>query len=218
MLLIILGIVISYLIGSIPTAYIFGRLLKGIDIRKFGSGNIGATNAFRVLGRGAGAAVLLIDILKGFISVVFVGDYILLKALPLAPEALRIILGLSCICGHNWTIFLRFRGGKGVATTLGVLSGLAFRLAGLKIILGFLILTWLLIVVIIGIVSVASVLTAIALPVYMLIVRPSAILIATSILLCVFVIIRHKSNIKRLFQGKEPRLFFKKSQSQQKPT
>lgn len=208
---IILGIFISYLIGSMPTAYIFGRLLKGIDIRNFGSGNVGATNALRVLGKGAGITVLVIDILKGFLAVVFLGDLVVLKVTFIPEETLRLILGLCCILGHNWTIFLRFKGGKGIATTFGVLLGLAIKIAGLKSILGLVILTWILIFVIARIVSVASVLTAISLPVYMIIFKQSNALILLSVLLCIIVILRHKSNLKRAFQGKEPRLTFKKS-------
>jgi glycerol-3-phosphate acyltransferase PlsY len=104
---IILGILVSYFIGSIPVAYLFGRLLKGIDIREFGSGNVGATNALRVLGKGAGITVLVLDILKGFIAVVFLGNFVAIKA-GIPEVTTRILLGLSCICGHNWTIFLRF--------------------------------------------------------------------------------------------------------------
>ena len=208
---IILGIFISYLIGSIPTAYIFGRLLKGIDIRQFGSGNVGATNALRVLGTGQGIAVLVLDILKGSLAVIFLGNLIYPKVAFVSDEILRIILGLSCICGHNWTIFLRFKGGKGIATTFGVLFGLSIKIAGLKVILSLIILTWLLIFVIVRIVSVASVLSGIAFPIYMIIFKQSNILRFTSILISIFILLRHKSNIKRVFQGKESRLRFKKS-------
>ncbi len=207
MLWIILGITISYLLGSIPTAYIFGRLLKGIDIRRFGSGNIGATNALRVLGKGWGITVLLLDILKGFLAVVFLGDILALKTLFIPQDTLRIILGLICICGHNWTIFLNFKGGKGIATTLGVLLGLSVKIAGLKLVVGLLVLTWVIIFLLVRIVSFASVLTAIALPIYTTIFKQSKIVVFSSILLCIFALIRHKSNLKRIFQGKEPRLF-----------
>jgi len=211
MLWIILGILVSYLIGSIPTAYVFGRLLKGIDIRNFGSGNVGATNAFRVLGRGPGITVLVLDILKGFVAVVFLGNVLVSKVTFMPQETLRLILGLSCISGHNWTIFLSFKGGKGIATTFGVLGGLSIKIASLKLILSLLILTWILIFVIVRIVSVASVLSGIALPVYTIIFKESNALILLSVLLCIFVILRHKSNLKRVFQGKEPRLTFKRS-------
>ena len=203
---IILGIIASYLIGSVPTAYIFGRLLKGIDIRKFGSGNVGATNALRVLGKGPGAAVLILDILKDFIVVVYLGDFIIARSALISTEALRIILGLSCISGHNWTVFLQFKGGKGVATTLGVLLGLSVKIVGVKLILAIA-LTWFVVFLIARIVSVASVATGIAIPIYMLIFKQSLILILSGALLCIFIILRHVSNLKRFFQGKEKRLF-----------
>lgn len=211
MLWIILAIAISYLIGSIPVAYIFGRLLKGIDIRKFGSGNIGATNALRVLGKGPGITVLVLDILKGFVVVLFLGNFITSKITSISDEILRIILGLSCISGHNWTIFLKFKGGKGVATTFGVLLGLATKIGALRVTFSLAVLTWLAIFFIFRIVSLASVLTGIALPIYMTIFRQSGILIFASAIISVFIIIRHRSNLKRLFQGKEPPITFRKS-------
>ncbi|MFA5276547.1 MAG: glycerol-3-phosphate 1-O-acyltransferase PlsY [Candidatus Omnitrophota bacterium] len=211
MLWITTGIIVSYLIGSIPTAYIFGRLLKGVDIRKYGSGNVGATNALRVLGRRAGITVLILDIFKGFFTVVFIGNLVLGKGVPLiSEETLRLILGFSCICGHNWTIFLNFRGGKGIAASLGVLIGLAFKIGALKIVLGLLILTWFIVFFLLGIVSIASVITAIALPVFIALFAQTPILICASLLLCIFIIVRHKSNLKRFFKGEEPRLNFKK--------
>jgi glycerol-3-phosphate acyltransferase PlsY len=203
---IIFAIAISYLIGSIPTAYIFGRVLKGIDIRNFGSGNVGATNAFRLLGKAPGITVLILDIIKGFVAVLFLGNFISLKVPTDYNSLFRIILGISCILGHNWTIFLGFKGGKGVATTLGVLLGLSIKIPGLKLIIGLLILTWLSVFIISRTVSLASVLASISLPIYMAIFRQSPTLIVLSILLCVFSILRHKSNIKRILEGKEPRL------------
>ncbi|MBP7216705.1 MAG: glycerol-3-phosphate acyltransferase, partial [Candidatus Omnitrophica bacterium] len=135
MLWILLGIIISYCIGSFPTAFVFGRLIKGIDIRQFGSGNVGATNALRVLGKKVGITVLCIDIAKGFICVFVIGYFFQ----GLIPETLaivsRLLFGVSCIIGHNWTIFLQFKGGKGVASTLGVLIGLAATIPGLYIVL-----------------------------------------------------------------------------------
>jgi len=211
MLRIISGIIISYLVGSIPTAYIFGRLLKGIDIRKFGSGNVGATNALRVLGRGPGISVLVLDILKGFIVVTLLADILSSAVTGVSVETLRIIFGLSCICGHNWTVFLRFKGGKGIATTFGVLLGLAIKIGGLKVILALSVITWLIIFFMSRIVSLSSVITGIALFVYMFAFKQSNTLKFLSIILAIFIIIRHKSNLKRILQGKEPRLTFKKS-------
>ena len=210
MLWIIIGVIASYFIGSIPTAYISGRLIKGIDIRKHGSGNVGATNALRVLGKSAGITVLILDIFKGFVTVVFLGNFIAGNSPFISEEEVRLILGISCICGHNWTIFLNFQGGKGIATTLGVLLGLAFKIGALKIILGILAIIWLAVFLILGIVSIASVFTAIALPILVILFGQTHVLISASILLCIFVIIRHKSNLKRFFKGQEPRLNFKK--------
>jgi glycerol-3-phosphate acyltransferase PlsY len=205
---IIIATFISYLIGSIPTAYIFGRLLKGIDIRNFGSGNVGATNALRVLGRWPGITVLALDILKGFIPVVFLGNFLSPQINYIPQEVWRIILGLSSIAGHSWTVFLNFKGGKGIATSFGVLLGLAIKIPGLKIILALLILSWLLIFILTRIVSLASILSAVLLPVYMLLFRQTITLIISSLILSIFIILRHRSNLQRLWQGKEPRLKF----------
>jgi glycerol-3-phosphate acyltransferase PlsY len=210
MLWIIITICASYLLGSIPTAYIFGRLLKGIDIRDFGSGNVGATNALRVLGKPVGITVLIIDILKGVLAVALLGNLLSAKVSFLPPEILRVMSGLCAIAGHNWTIFLNFKGGKGVATTFGVLAGLAFNIPGLKLILILTIATWLTVFIIARIISVASVISAIAMPVYMLVFKQSGILLFLSIILCLFIILRHKPNIKRVLRGKEPRLKFGK--------
>jgi len=210
MLLIFTGIIVSYIIGSIPTAYIFGYLFKGIDIRKFGSGNVGATNAWRVLGKPVGITVLILDILKGYTTVVFLGNFLASRINLADKTILPILLGLSCISGHNWTLFLGFKGGKGVATTLGVLLALSMQVSGLKLILLLLILTWVLILIMTRIISVASVLTSISLPVYSVIFRQSNVVIFLSILLCTLSILRHKSNLKRVLEGKESRLKFKK--------
>jgi len=215
MLWIIIGILTSYLIGSIPTAYIFGRLLKGVDIRNFGSGNVGATNALRVLGKGPGITVLLLDILKGLIAVVFLGDFIISKNIVLSDQSVRLLFGVGSIAGHNWTVFLNFKGGKGIATTFGVLIGLSFKIQGLSLILSLVILTWFLVFFATRIVSLASVVSGIVLPLYLLsfkhIFKQPNSLIFLSVLLCLFIILRHISNLKRILQGKESRLSFKKS-------
>lgn len=206
-LVLITVIIVSYLIGSIPTAYIFGRLLKGIDIRKCGSGNVGATNAMRVLGKKAGISVLLIDILKGFTAVFFLGNIVSAEITFVSYELLNIMLGLSCIIGHNWTIFLQFKGGKGMATTLGVLAGLTVKIAGLRAVLGLSILVWLVVFLIVRIVSVASVMSAIALPILTWVFKQSGVLIFSSIVLSALAVFRHKSNLKRVLKGEEKRLF-----------
>jgi len=211
MLWIFAAIIISYLIGSIPTAYIFGWLLKGIDIRKVGSGNVGATNALRALGRGPGITVLILDIAKGFIVALLLGNYFSEKITLMQAQNLRIIMGLCCICGHNWTVFLNFKGGKGVATTFGVLIGLALKIAGLNYIVGLLILIWLVVFMLSRMVSLASILAGVSLPVMTVLFKQPLLLIMLSILLFVFVLIRHRSNVARILQGTESRLSFKKN-------
>jgi acyl phosphate:glycerol-3-phosphate acyltransferase len=205
---IILGIIINYFIGSIPTAYIFGRLLKGIDIRQYGSGNVGATNALRVLGKGIGITVLAIDIVKGFLPLLLWGDFFAVRT-PIDPEIVYIILGVSCICGHNWTIFLNFKGGKGIATTLGMLLAMAVKVQGLGLVIGLVLLIWVITFVISRIVSLSSIVAAGTLPVFMIVFRQPLTLIIASLLLSCFTIYRHKSNIQRLRQGKESTIRFK---------
>lgn len=208
MLWIILAITVSYLIGSIPTAYLFGRLLKGMDIRKFGSGNVGATNAFRVLGVGIGITVLILDMFKGFLVVFFLGNFILSQTIPFSAETLRLILGLSCIAGHNWTIFLGFKGGKGIATTLGVLIALASKIADLNTVLVLIILTWVLVFILAGrIVSLASVVAAITFPVYTIVFKQPKALVFFSFMISFLIILRHKSNLKKFFRREEKKLF-----------
>lgn len=110
----------AYLLGAVPFAYLAGRLLKGLDIRQHGSGNVGATNVFRVLGKGPGAAVLALDMAKGWLAAAW-----LPSLAPLPTAAWPALLGLAAVLGHSYTCFLGFRGGKGVATSAGVLLGLA---------------------------------------------------------------------------------------------
>ncbi|MFZ2602582.1 MAG: glycerol-3-phosphate 1-O-acyltransferase PlsY [Candidatus Omnitrophota bacterium] len=210
MLLISLGIISSYLLGSIPTAYLYGRIFKGIDIRSKGSGNVGAANALRVFGKKAGIVVLLIDIIKGLICVILIGDYFTSRTVIVEANLLRFILGIACISGHNWTVFLRFRGGKGVATTFGVLIGLSFKVYGLAIVLSLVITTWLVMIFATRIVSLASVSSAIIFPLLMVMFKYSQGLIVLSFLVSAFLIFRHLPNVKRFLQGKEPRLSFKK--------
>ena len=200
--MVLLGIIISYLLGSIPTAYIFGRILKGIDIRKFGSGNVGATNAFRLLGLSWGVVVLVLDILKGLISVTLLANYFL-NFWDGSGVILRIIFGIACICGHNWSIFLQLKGGKGVATSLGILTGLGITVTGLRLIISLVILIWLIVFLAFRIVSLASVLSAISLPLFMFIFNASKELLILGIILSIIIILRHKKNLSGLFRGKE---------------
>lgn len=197
-MLIFLGILCSYFLGSIPTAYILGKLLKGIDIRQHGSGNVGATNAFRILGKSAGIIVLLIDILKGFLAVVVVGN-----VFDFDQVFLRILLGVVVVIGHNWTIFLQFKGGKGIATSLGVLIGLAFQFESLRFVLVVTLLAWSIPFLISGYVSLASMIAALVLPVAMFLTQQSWELLLLGFVFCIFILIRHIPNTKRLLAGQE---------------
>ncbi len=203
--MIIFGIILSYLIGSIPTAYIFGKILKGIDIRQHGSGNVGATNVFRVLGKKPGIAVLLLDILKGVVAVVLVSDLLgLTKVIHL------VILAAMVVCGHNWTVFLKFKGGKGIATSLGVLIGLTIKIAVIRPVLIWVVLIWILCFLITRIISISSIIATTCLPIIMVLTNQEITIICLGIIFCLFVVLRHKANIRRLFAGQEPRvpLFF----------
>ena len=204
----ICAIIISYLIGSIPTAYIFGRIVKGVDIRKHGSGNVGATNAFRVLGAGFGITVLLLDALKGLVCVVTLADYILGRGFALNPLMLRVVLGLTAVAGHSWTVFLNFKGGKGMAVTLGVLVGLSIKFPVLRIILLAEIALWLAVFLSSRIVSLASIVSAIAFPIFFIIFKQPPYLILMSFILSLLIVFRHKSNISRLLRGQESRINF----------
>lgn len=195
---IFLLILLSYLIGSVPSAYILGKILRGIDIRKFGSGNVGATNAFRVLGIAPGVFVLIFDLSKGFFCVTYLVNF-----LNLTTSLARVLAGLCCVSGHNWTVFLGFKGGKGIATTLGVLVGLAIKIENLGLVVGLVILTWLIVFFLTRIVSLASILSGITLPVYMILFKQSNILVLLSVILSGFILVRHRLNIKRLLCGKE---------------
>lgn len=208
-MILISGLLLSYLIGSIPTAYIFGKVFKGIDIRRHGSGNVGATNAFRVLGPGMGAAVLVLDTLKGAICVVPVADFIL-EQQAINELLIRVLCGVIAVLGHSFTVFLNFKGGKGMAATLGVLIGLSLKFSVLRIILLSEILIWLMVFLSSRIVSLASLVSAVTFPVFFIVLRQPWPLILMSLGLSVFIIARHKSNITRLLKNQEPRLTLNK--------
>lgn len=198
----LLGLVSAYLIGSIPTAYIFGRLLKGIDIRQFGSGNIGATNTFRIIGRVPGLIVLAIDILKGFICVSYIADLFLYISPAARPELYKVVVGMAVIAGHNWTLFLKFKGGKGVATSAGVVIALIPKIFWL----GFSV--WMIIIALTGYVSLASIITSISIPIFTLIFGESTEIVVFMSLLCLAIVYKHRSNIQRLKSGQEKKIGF----------
>lgn len=200
-------ILAAYLLGSIPTGYLVARA-RGIDIRTVGSGNIGATNAFRVLGPAAGSAVLLADALKGFAA-----SYWLIPALQLAGVAAhnditeRVVAGFAAILGHTFTCWLRFKGGKGIATSAGVYFAVAWPAAAIA--LG----SWIVVFLATRYVSVASIVAAIALPTGVWVTfrtHGSVALGLATTALGAMVIWKHRSNLARLRAGTENRVVFKR--------
>ena len=201
LLLTVLSLGIAYFLGAIPTGYWCGKWLKGIDIREHGSKNMGATNVFRVLGKGPGVAVLIIDILKGIIPVTVITD-----ALGLNDPLVLVLTGIAAVAGHNWTIFLGFKGGKGVATSLGVLIGLAIEIPGIRLAIVLTVGVWLVLFLVFAYVSLASLSAAVALPILMVVFNAPFSVTAMSMLLCVFIVLRHRPNISRLIKGQENRI------------
>jgi glycerol-3-phosphate acyltransferase PlsY len=193
--------VAGYLLGSIPTGYLVARA-KGIDIRTVGSGNIGATNAFRILGKPAGIFVLVVDGLKGFAACSWLADFVvqLFAVAPEQIENLRIVAGICAILGHNFTCWLKFKGGKGIATSAGVYFALAPLAAGIA--LG----TWIIVFALGRYVSVASIAAAVALPTAVWLTNGSRFLGIVTTALGLLAIYKHKSNIQRLLNGTERRL------------
>ena len=210
MLWIIIGIAISYLLGSIPCAYIFVKVFKRQDIRDIGSGNVGATNASRILGKELGILVLLLDMLKGFTAVVFLPHLLPLQETNVSLGLISLIFGISAISGHIWTIFLSFKGGKGVATMLGVLFGAALKISGVNLVLLMVLLTWVIVFVISRIISLSSVIAALFLPLFFILFTEGNALVYISMAVSFLIILRHKSNLSRLIKGQEPHFSFKK--------
>ena len=202
MLFALAAIIAAYLIGSIPTAYIFGKTLKGIDIRKYGSGNVGATNVFRTVGKVPGIIVLVLDYLKGVIAVTLIPHLVHMVTSDFVADksVFYIALGAAAIVGHIWTCFLGFRGGKGVATTAGVMTGLypGIFLTGLVI--------WVLIFSIWKYVSLASLVAAASLPILAVIYKKDLTTIVFMSIICIVGAYSHRENIKRLIQGTENKL------------
>ena len=198
---------IAYLIGSIPTAVWIGKATYGVDVREHGSNNAGATNTFRVLGKKAGVTVLLIDIVKGFLPV-FLPN--LFKVGPWNSDELitvQIVAALCAVLGHVFPLYAGFKGGKGVATSLGVIIGIHPPAAGLCILL------FLIIFLSFHFVSLGAICAAIAFPLILTFVFnvTSVWLLGFSVLLSAIVVFAHKKNIGRLIAGNESKMFvFKK--------
>ena len=203
---------VAYLLGSIPTGYLVAKS-RGIDIRTVGSGNIGATNVFRILGKPAGIFVLAVDALKGFVSCYFVGPFVYpllvgpLDSTSATHEFLQ-ITGAFAILGHNYTCWLKFKGGKGIATSAGVVlallpSALAVSLA-----------VWLVVLALTRYVSVASIAGAFVLSFAAWFFGRSTRMIVVGAIIGALAIYKHRSNIQRLLKGTENRIGKKREASQ----
>ncbi len=213
MLSLIIVIVLSYLVGSFPTALVIGKIFKGVDIRTQGSKNLGSTNAFRVLGWKIGLLVQLIDIIKGGVATLLISK-LFYGALPFENRTpfeditvVQIIAGISAIIGHVFTVFAGFKGGKGINTAAGMLLSLAPIDASISI--GI----FIVVLIFSGYVSLGSIAAAFAFPSTMFIrenifgveIDGYHTLIYFSIIVCVFLIYNHRANIKRLMYGEENR-------------
>jgi len=233
MLTLVAIIAVSYIIGSIPTSIMAGKMIKGIDIRKFGSGNAGGTNAFRVLGWKTGLTVTLIDIVKGVVAAVSVVAFFRHHPIDVFPDmnevALRLVAGMSAVIGHVFTVFAGFKGGKGVSTAAGMLIGIAP--VSMLMVIGVFLLT----IYLSRYVSVASMLAAVAFPLIIAI-RKYIFELGTGLdyyirlfgeqlsfhdsldyhllifglIVALGILYTHRANIRRLLSGTENRVTFGK--------
>ena len=187
------SLVLGYLLGSIPSGWLAGRWLKGIDLRELGSGSTGATNVLRQVGKGPALVVFLIDVGKGAAAV------LIARALGLG-DWIQVLAGLTALAGHIWPVWLGFKGGKAVATGLGLFLGLAWPvgLASFGVFLAVFSLS--------RYVSLASVLAAISLPLLMAAGTSSNANLVVALVAMLLVLWRHRSNIQRLLNGTEPKL------------
>lgn len=208
----ILILILAYLIGSIPTAVWIGKSFYQIDIREHGSGNAGATNTFRILGKKAGIPVLIIDVLKGVAAV---------SLTYLQPSTqlgicenvdFKIALGVSAFLGHLYPIFASFRGGKGVATMLGILIALNYPSALLAL------LVFVIVLLVSNYVSLSAILAAYAYPLFILSLYgyDSPTMVVFSLLVSVLITITHQKNIERLINRQESKMAFFKAKLQTK--
>ncbi|EOD7793344.1 TPA: glycerol-3-phosphate 1-O-acyltransferase PlsY [Staphylococcus aureus] len=199
-MMIIVMLLLSYLIGAFPSGFVIGKLFFKKDIRQFGSGNTGATNSFRVLGRPAGFLVTFLDIFKGFITVFFPLWLPVHADGPISTFFTNgLIVGLFAILGHVYPVYLKFQGGKAVATSAGVVLGVNPILLLIIAIIFFIVLK------IFKYVSLASIVAAICCVIGSLIIQ-DYILLVVSFLVSIILIIRHRSNIARIFRGEEPKI------------
>jgi len=188
-----LAVLLAYLLGSVSFGYLVGRRIRGVDIRQYGSGSSGTTNILRTLGTGPAVVVLLLDAGKG-IGAVYLAD--LLTGNP----NVVMLAGVAVVAGHNWPVFFGFRGGRGIATSMGVLLGIAPSVILIAVLVG------LLVMALTRYVSLGSLVGSVLIPFLMLLFRlpPAHILFGTA--LCLLAVWRHRANIRRLLAGTESKL------------
>ena len=206
MILSVVGIILAYLLGAIPFGYLIAKYGAKIDIRKEGSGNIGATNALRIMGKKVGVTVLILDLLKGTVAVMLIGRLFYQGAAGSNQLAYVYIIAIAAICGHIWTIFLSFKGGKGVSTALGVLIGLSSYDVKFGLILLMALCAWFLVVYFSKYVSLGSIVAAIVLPIGLSIFIRSLPALIFGIMVVFIVIYSHRQNVHRLLTNTEKKI------------
>lgn len=184
---------ISYLLGSIPNGLILGKAIWGVDLRQHGSKNIGATNAWRTIGKAGGISIFALDFLKGAVSA-YLGLHLG------GSELAGVLCGILAIAGHSWSVFLAFKGGKGVATGLGVIAAL------MPMVTLIVFAVWFAIVYFTGYVSLGSIVGAALVPILTLFFGLHTEFLIFGLIAAVFIIYRHKSNIERLLNGTESKI------------
>ena len=184
---------ISYILGSIPNGLILGKAIWGVDLRQHGSKNIGATNAWRTIGKAGGISIFALDFLKGAISA-YLGLHLG------GSELAGVLCGILAIAGHSWSVFLSFKGGKGVATGLGVIAAL------MPMVTLIVFAVWFAIVYFTGYVSLGSIVGAALVPILTLFFGLHTEFLILGLIAAVFIIYRHKSNIERLLNGTESKI------------
>lgn len=188
----VLTAIIAYFIGCINNAYILTKYTRKIDIRNYGSGNAGATNVLRVLGYKAAAPVFTLDVLKGVIAVL-IGKYLM-------GNTGAMIAGIAVVCGHNWPVFLKFRGGKGIATSVGVVMTVSPLLGVIAVVIGILV------IALTKYVSLGSITGSASFAILNAIFWNSTQVFVFSLILTSLAIFQHRSNIKRLLAGTESKV------------
>lgn len=196
-----ISLIVAYLIGSIPSSVWIGKYFYGIDVREYGSGNAGATNTFRVLGKKAGIPVLIIDVLKGWLAV----NIAWLSKYTVGSEPyvnFQLVLGISSLLGHIFPVYVGFRGGKGIATLLGILLAVHLEAAL------FSMLIFLIILFIFKYVSLGSMIAAVIFPISIVFVFKTTIpsLVIFSLAVAVLVLVTHQKNIARLIRKEESKV------------